>query len=275
MPNDQDASKDVHEETKSPIDPQELTKLVNSAVSSQLKRAMSGVPDMLKKAIAEAQSTKSDTGDEGGEAETEAERTARKAAKKAAKAAAAATGGGDPDPARKAADEARAAADAATQKRLDKLDQELKESRKATAQANRRAAEEKGYASVRTALAKGIPEGAGLNAAIDLLRARNQILIDEEGNAKLKLRAEFEHGLGEEERELALADAVPHYLKTPDAALFMPAPSRAGTRQPPVVRPPQTRPANGQPTGNTLADKLAAEASRLSGGKPLNETIIT
>lgn len=274
MPNDQGTSQEPNEE-KSTIDPQELTKLVNSAVSSQLKRAMAGLPDMLKKAVAEAIPPKSDGGDDGGnEGETEAERVARKAAKKAAKAAAATTGGDPADTARKAVDDARTAEFAAMQKRLDKHEADLKDARKATAQANRRAAEEKGYASVRTALAKGIPEGTGLNAAIDLLRSRGQIVIDDEGNAKMKLRAVFEQGLDEEERELALADAVPHYLKTPDAALFMPAPSRAGIRPPPAVRPP-TRPASGQPTGNKLVDVLTAEAERLSGGKPLNETIIT
>lgn len=68
-----------------------------------------------------------------------------------------------------------------------------------------------------------------VSAIADLMRARGMLIVDDEGNAKLKIRASLERGLPEEDHELPIDAALPHYLKTPEAALFIPPPQRAAS----------------------------------------------
>jgi len=140
----------------------------------------------------------------------------------------------------------------------------------AKAQAAQIAAEQKqrdvaAMAELRSALAKHVrPEAVDMVTEY-LYKAKGVITFDEAGTPLFKSRRAPSPGLAEEDIELPLTDGVQAFLKTREAAAFLPAPPTAGAPPVPQVRRQVTAgglPKYDQPAVND-AEKIrrAAEAA--------------
>lgn len=63
------------------------------------------------------------------------------------------------------------------------------------------------------------------NTVATLLQARKQFIVGENGEPLLRVRTALFKGQAEEDHELPLKDGLAHYLKTKDAELFLPPPT--------------------------------------------------
>lgn len=262
MPNDEDPSKtgsgsdgnaSDDKITKSEIEAL-VSATVNKAITGHLKRELKSLPQLIKSALAESAAASKtegdeDAGDDAGDGEPKPKTPAAKTPKAAAK-----TGNENAEPS------AEALRLAELEKRFEKTEKALKDANLATARERRRGAEERGYATVRSEFMKSLrPEAVDL--VTDAMKARNAFVIDDEGNVRMKVRASLEQGLPVEEHELPFHEALPHFLKTKDAALFLPPPNRGagdrkgafeGDRRSP--KPTQRR--NDAATGDELVDAV-------------------
>jgi len=130
------------------------------------------------------------------------------------------------------------------EKKLAALESENKRANERAAAERRRNIEMSGYGALRNALSGKVrPEL--IDGVEAMIRGRNQMVFDEDGNARLKMRVRASKDLPEEDQELPIEEGIQHWLKTKEAAAFIPAP----TQQTPPKRPP-----NAQTNGQTRGD---------------------
>jgi len=199
---------------------------VNKAITGHLKRELKSLPQLIKSALAESAAAPKTEGDEGVSDDAGDEQPKPKTPAKTPKAAGAKTGSEE-----RAEPSAEAVRLAELEKRFEKQEKALKDANAATARERRRAADERGLATVRGEFTKLLRPDA-VDLVTDAMRARGAFVIDDEGNVRMKVRASLEQGMPVEEHELPFHEALPHFLKTKDAALFLPPPNRgAGDRK--------------------------------------------
>lgn len=110
------------------------------------------------------------------------------------------------------------------QAKIAKLEADGKAAREAAAAERRKALQSKAYSDLRQQLnGKVKPEAVDILA--DVLRARKLVSYDDDGNVKLKVLHAPVRGMAEEEAELPLSEALPIFLKSKEASMFLPAPS--------------------------------------------------
>lgn len=204
----------------------DINAIVNAAVSSQLKRAL---PKVLAETL--------------GPAINAALEPALKPLQESL--AALPKPGTEPAPDAKAKVKGKVDADepdpkvVALEQKIAKLELDNKAAKESAARERQAARESKAFSDLRQELTGKVRPEA-LDAVSTLLRARNQVVIDDAGNVSLKLRCSLEKGLPEEDVELPLAEAIPHFIKTKEAALFVPPPNQGGAgpkgRSAPVPR---------------------------------------
>lgn len=109
-------------------------------------------------------------------------------------------------------------------KDFEKLQKAHAEERKLREEAQRKAAEEKGHNSVRSALAGKVASGAE-RLAHDVLRARGSLVINDDGDVRIRLGEP-----DEPEEGLDLATGIDRFLKTKEAEYLRPAPKPGAQR---------------------------------------------
>lgn len=213
----------------------QFSQIANAAVSSHLKRNLGSVVaamlskelEPLKAAMAEARK----------EPEVKPEADAKK-----------------PDPAM-----------VALQKRLDDLTAAYKAKEEEAAAEKARAREDKAFGELTAELTGKVRPGTERMVA-KLLKADGMLSVDEDGRAILKVRTALHKGAAEEDHEFPVADGIGHYLKTKDAALFVPPPNTAavsGERRVPVKHPAVQQPRTA-PMDASFDDKAQATADLLA-----------
>lgn len=129
---------------------------------------------------------------------------------------------------------------ASLQKQLDEMKSALKAKDEEAAAERKAARDEKAFGLLVTELTGKVRPGAERMVAT-LLKAQGQLVLDDDGNASLKVRTSLAKGSPEQDHEFPIADGVGHYLKTKDAALFLPPPNSGGAggdrRVPATPRP--------------------------------------
>lgn len=143
------------------------------------------------------------------------------------------------------------------QKELEKLqlaNQQLAEQR---ARERAKANEDRAYAGLKEQLS-GKVRSEAVGVIADAVRGRGLISYDEEGNAHMRVTVAAK-GYDPEDQVLPLAEAIPHYLKSKEAALFLPAPSAQG-QQPVKAKVTGVRAPTGQFAGNPKSPAEAFEA---------------
>lgn len=150
---------------------------------------------------------------------------------------------------------------ASLQKQLDEMKSALKAKDEEAAAERKAARDEKAFGLLVTELTGKVRPGAERMVAT-LLKAQGQLVIDDEGNTSLKVRTSLAKGSAEQDHEFPIADGVGHYLKTKDAALFLPPPNSGGAGGDRRV-PAAPRPQAGQlPTYTTPAVSDEEKARR-------------
>lgn len=251
---------------------QKLGGVVNSAVSSQLKRtlgkelgpALEKAIAPLKDALTKREPTTDEPSDEpGNEPDAQPAATQRQGQQGQRTAQAQQQGKAQPDP-----------EVLKLRKTVELLEGQMKAEQKRAAEERQRAIEAKGYAEVQQALSDKVrPEAVPI--VLDLFRARQRVTFTDEGDVRIRIRASFDRGMPEEERELSPADAIAHFIKTKEAALFLPPPGQAGpagqrtpNRQATTAVPrPQSEPARREalPTDEREAARRTREALEAQG----------
>jgi hypothetical protein len=122
----------------------------------------------------------------------------------------------------------------AMQKQLADMQAALRAKDEEAAAERKRAREDKAFADLTAELTGKVRPGTEKMVAT-LLKANGQLVVGDDGNATVKVKTALFKGQAEEEHEFPIADGVGHYLKSKDAALFLPAPSggAGGGRPPP------------------------------------------
>ena len=212
-----------------PMSRDEITALINSAITGHIKRALA--PEKIGAIVTPAlESALAPFKEQIAGLAKPAPAPDAPAPKGKAKAES-----DEPDP--------RDLALAAMEKKFAKLEADHKAARELAAKERRASLEAKAISDLRAELTGKVrPEAVGVVA--DLLRARNAITIDENGAATMRVRFSPERGLPEEDHDLPFGDALPHFLKTKEAALFVPPPTGGAGR---TGRPAPTAPAAGVP----------------------------
>jgi len=241
------------------ITKEELNAAVNSAVTSQLKRTLAKeLGSAIEGALAPFKAELEKIGLARIAADAESKTEPKQTQDDASKAAAQGKQKSDEPDTKYVALEAK----------LAKLEADNKRDKEALTRERRSAVEARVHGELRSQLTGKVrPEAVGVVA--DLIRARNQLVIDSDGNARIKVRARLEAGLPEEDHELSLEDGLPHFLKSKEAALFMPPPpvAKAGkTRL--SGDTPGARAANGDAASsngalNAVAERLNANINDL------------
>lgn len=127
----------------------------------------------------------------------------------------------------------------AMQKQLADMQAAMKAAQDEAASEKKKAREEKAYSALKSELTGKVRPEA-LDAAADLIfHARKRIAVDDDGNVLFNVRSSLGKGLPEEDRQFPLADGVREFLKTQEAALFVPSPSGGNGAQ---KRPTQQQP---------------------------------
>ena len=210
--------------------PIDVNETVNKAVTAQLKREMKKFEDSFKAALQEqfAALTK--------------QSTQQPSSKE------------DPKPSEKMSPEM-----AAMQTRLDDMRKQLDLQQSRAESAEKKAREDRAFNDLRSALSPHVrPDMLDL-AARDLFISQRRVEFDADGTPLFKTKRSIGPGLGDEEVQLPLSDGVAQFLKSKEAAPFLPAPggqsnpnSRGGTRM------PTDRPTGLHPNGLPKYDKPAS-----------------
>lgn len=197
-----EADVDTETDTETEVDPK-LSKLVNQAVTAQLKRSMRGLPDTLGALLDEKLSAFKPS---GGGAAAEPEKPAKG----------------------KGADGAPAA-----NEELEQLRADMAAQKKRLADQEVRALEKEAYADVRLALQSKVKPEA-LDAAVKLLRADGAVKLDvKKGTYAFK---------GADGELLDLEEGIAEWLKG-EGALFVLQQSTPGARPKPKLSAPVRAPA--------------------------------
>ena len=202
----------------------DVAAMVNSAVTSHLKRAQAATEKLIAESIGKALAA---------------------APKPEAADAPAADGKGKP---------AESADAKLMREKLEKL-----EAKYAEAEARAKATEEKARrdaarADLRAALeAKGV-KGAKAAALVSHLEATGAVRFTEDGKPELVVKRSRSKGAAAEELAFDLAAGVEDWSKTPDAAEFLPAPTT------PAGRPGQAAPTGPRRAAQTYATPATSDA---------------
>jgi len=215
MPNDETTPSTTGQNATGGEKPEaDINAIVNAAVSSQLKRALPkvlaetlgpAINAALEPALKPLQDSLAALPKPGTEAQPDGKGKAKGK-----------TDGDEPDP-----------KVVALEQKIAKLEADNRVANERAARERRQSIETKGYGDLRQEL-NGKVRPEALSAVVDILKARQQVVIDDAGNVSLKIRCSLDRGLPEEDHELPLADALPHFLKTKEAALFVPPPNQGG-----------------------------------------------
>lgn len=227
----------------------EIAKIVNSAVSSHLKRGLAPAIGEALKTVNWAETLKLDETLE---------------AKLAKLKEAAPPGGTDPNAVNQPpkVDPQVAALTAKVQELTQNIQRQQDEVKAAKEQARN----EKAFADLKSALGGQVrPEALDI-AARDLFLAQKRVTFDEQGNPLFTVKKAPYAGAAEEDVPMPLTDGVSHWLKSEEGKFFLPAPT-AGTqnagRVPPGPRnQQQQRSAGGVPKYDTPATTDAEKIRR-------------
>lgn len=209
---------------------------VNSAVTSQLKRtlpkeiegAMSGFKDSFATLLNENLTPIRQSFEARQKQEQEEREKAEKSRQPAATQANAEL---------EALKKSMAEREAAQEKRLAAYEAKLKEADAKAEAERRKATEATAMTNLRSALT-GVVQPDAVDLVADLLRARKQVEIADDGSLKMRIRAALMKGAPEEDHELPLAEALPHWTKTKEAGYFLPPPQTPGGAGAGSGRPP-------------------------------------
>ncbi len=204
MPNANEAQAKTGQEDSSTAEAEdkfgrdEIVALVNQAVTSQLKRSLSkeitaaltGALEPIKAELAKAKPAADPAADEQQK--------------------------GKPNPEL-----------VALQKQLADMQAALRAKDEEAATERKKAREDRAFADLTAELTGKVRPGTERMVAT-LLKAQGNLVLDEEGAVALKVRTSLAKGTAEADHEFPLADGVGHFLKTKDAALFLPPPNPAG-----------------------------------------------
>jgi hypothetical protein len=122
----------------------------------------------------------------------------------------------------------------ALRKKFEKLEKDAAADKQLAATERRQRVEIEGYAAVKAALVGKVVPGVE-GDVVDMLKGRGAIVIGDDGSVRLRLRASSD----EPEEGLDLADGIGTYIKSPNAKHFIPAPNggAAGMKKPPFQQP--------------------------------------
>ncbi len=115
----------------------------------------------------------------------------------------------------------------ALQKQLADMQAAFKAKDEEVASEKKRARDDRAFSDLVAELTGKVRPGAEKKLA-RLLRAEGALAFDDDGNPVLKVRTALAKGQSEQDHEFPIADGVGHYLKTKDAALFLPPPNQGG-----------------------------------------------
>lgn len=153
---------------------------------------------------------------------------------------------------------------AALQTRLAELERTNKEFADKADKAEKARREEAAFGSLRAALGKSVrPEM--LEIATKVVRADGLISFDESGQPLFRVRRSPGAGMPEEDQNLPLADGIAHFLKSKDAAPFLPPPKPAPGNGGGAPRPTfngGTPPNGDRPPPKTDAERIARAAEQ-------------
>lgn len=220
-----------------PITEADVGRIVNSAVTSHLKRA---VPGAVTEAVTSAIG--------GIDLQGMVSAAVQSSAPAQPPAAADQTPAVDPMIA-KLQDQNKALADKFEAAQKARQDEAIK------------AQQDRAYASLATELGTSVRPDA-VDVASTVMRARNMLTIGEDGTATMTIMRAPYAGAEPEEVSVSMAEGVKHWASTDEGKMFAPSPviPTAGN-----TRPPRTRPGgapNGVPVWNTPAKTDAEKASR-------------
>ncbi len=117
------------------------------------------------------------------------------------------------------------------QRELDTMKASAAESERKTAEAEQRARMTGAENAIRTALAGKVrPEAMAL--AIDALKSRGAVTFDADGNPLIKIPYAATKGARAELTEFDVETGLAEFLKSPEAAVLVPAPSGGGSGSP-------------------------------------------
>lgn len=140
------------------------------------------------------------------------------------------------------------------QKELEKLQQANQQLAEQRARERAKANEDRAYAGLKEHLS-GKVRAEAIGVIADAVRGRGLITYDEDGNAQMRVTVAAK-GYEPEDQVLPIAEAIPHYLKSKEAALFLPAPTG---QQAPKAKVPGARAPSGQFAGNPKSPSEAFE----------------
>lgn len=172
-----------------------IADIVNSAVTSHLKRAAKEQPDVAKlvadavKAAMPTPPPPSDDDDKGKKSKVDPETAALRA-------------------------------------KLDELEKQYRAETERATKAEQKAREDRALGQVKSALTGKI-RGESVEDLSELLWVRKRIELDENGTPFIKVKRATHPGLPEEEQLMPLADGLDVYLKSKEGAAWLPAQSGA------------------------------------------------
>lgn len=138
----------------------------------------------------------------------------------------------------------------ALQKQLEDMRSSLRQKDEEATAERKRARDDKAYAEVIAELTGKVRPGTEKMVAT-LMRAEGRISVSDDGESLLKVRFSPTKGEAEQDQDLRVADAVPHYLKSKDAMVFLPPPSGGAGGDPNRVPSKGKQPPGQQPTRYT------------------------
>jgi hypothetical protein len=132
------------------------------------------------------------------------------------------------------------------EKQLQKVQEDSRKANERAAQERRRNHELAAFGSLRGAL-NGKVRAEAVDIVEAMVRGRNLLNIDEDGNATMKVKIRQSKDSPEEEETLPIEDAIGHWLKSKEAALFIPPQTQTtpAKRTAPAANA-QSRTGNGQ-----------------------------
>lgn len=227
MPNDQDGGSpespnEGGETPSSPaIKPEDISNIVNKAVTGQLKRALGKeVADAVAKAVAEMKSQMT-----------------------------------PPEPQPQSKKDKQDPEVTALQRQIEELTNNYKRAEQSRLETEKRAREDRTYAELRSMLQKELKPEFVEMVARDLTKGQGRVVFDEDGNPLFKIKRSPYQGMPEEEEELPLEAGVQAYLKSKEAEPFLPPPGTSKT--PPVSKQKGQSAGSNRRDGTPFYDKPA------------------
>lgn len=228
-PNAQSAdANDPNAQAEKPDPLANLPNIVNSAVASQLKRALGGLDKMIADAVGKA------------------------------------SAGAPPPQPPPAQGDATKAIDPALAKLREELDshkRELEAERKTRRETEERSRNERTEGALREALRKGV-RAELLDGAFHALKARS-LRFEEDGTPRLAISRSRERGRAAEEVAFSIEEGVADWLKSDEAKAYVPPPVAPPTKKDTAVTP---RPlgADGKPRALSREEAISVSLAQAS-----------